>query len=250
DAERRGPHAAAPIVDADFEDVENDDAQERGFGRRLRAERRRATALARLDDLDPIAERVFNDEFFAALRVQPKELERALRKARRRAEAREKNRMTPLRALGWSAWIGVIAATSFVVYAYRNNIVAIWPKAAGAYAVVGIDANPFGLKIENVEHRIAMSTGGPTIEITGDLKNDGADPAKTPLMQAEALDAHGELLSRWTFNLDETEVPGGESAEFSTRAPAPEGVTEVALSFAPETSAQKTSIGELLKRDK
>lgn len=227
----------AVIVDADFVDVDDeDDDGARGFGRRVRAERRRATALARLDDLDPVAERVFNDEFFAALRVQPKELEKALRKARRRAEAREKNRMTPMRALGWSAWIGVVAATGFVAYAYRDDIVALWPNTAGAYAVVGIDAQPAGLRIAEVSHRLAMSTSGPTIEITGALKNDAANPLPAPLIQAEALGPRGELLSRWTFRLDEETVAEGALAPFSTRAPAPEGVVEVALSFAPQAA--------------
>lgn len=230
-----GESAEAVIVDADFEDVEKDDDEAaRGFGRRLRAEKRRATALARIEDLEPVAERLFNDEFFAALRVQPKELERAIRKARRRAEAREKNRLTPLRAFGWSAWLGIVAATCFVGYAYRNDIVALWPKAAGAYAVVGIEANPYGLKIEHVAHRLAMSTSGPTIEITGNLRNEGDGPVKPPLMQAEALGPKGELLSRWTFTVETQEVARGASADFITRAPAPEGVVEVALSFAPE----------------
>jgi predicted Zn finger-like uncharacterized protein len=230
----------ARIVDADFEDVDDDDLEprERGFGRKLRAERRRATALARLDDLDPVAERVFNDEFFAALRVQPRELERAIRKARRRAEAREKNRLTPLRALGWSAWAGVVAATIFVTYTYRDNIVAMWPEAAGAYAVVGVEAAPHGLKIESVSHRLAMSTTGPTIEISGSLKNDGEETAPPPLMQAEALGARGELLSRWTFKVESDEIVQGASAEFTTRAPAPEGVVEVAISFAPAKSVK------------
>lgn len=230
----------ARIVDADFEDVDDDDLEtrERGFGRKLRAERRRATALARLDDLDPVAERVFNDEFFAALRVQPRELERAIRKARRRAEAREKNRLTPLTALGWSAWAGVVAATVFVTYTYRDNIVAMWPETAGAYAVVGVEAAPHGLKIESVSHRLAMSTTGPTIEISGSLKNDGDETAPPPLMQAEALGGKGELLSRWTFKVESDEILQGASAEFTTRAPAPEGVVEVAISFAPDKSVK------------
>lgn len=239
----------AAIVDADFEDIEGegDAGDERGFGRRARAERRRATALARLDDLDPVAERVFNDEFFAALRVQPRDLEKALRKARRRAEAREKNRMTPLRALGWSAWIGLVAATAFVGYAYRDDIVARWPNTAGAYAVVGVDPKPSGLKIESVTHRLAMSTSGPTIEITGSLKNEGEQTLAPPLMQAEALGPKGELLSRWTFAVDADKVAKGESAQFATRAPAPEGVVEVALSFAPEKTA-RPGINDLLTR--
>lgn len=239
--------ADAAIVDADFEDVGDEAEKERGFGQRLRAERRRATALARIDDLEPVAERLFNDEFFAALRVQPKELERAIRKARRRAEAREKNRLTPLRALGWSLWLALVAAAVFSAYSWRDDIVSLWPKAAGAYAVIGIEAGPQGLRIGQVAHRLAMSTAGPTIEITGTLRNDAAAPLSPPLMQAEALGPRGELLSRWTFTVEAETIAPGASAAFVTRAPAPEGVVEVALTFAPEKTPVP-SIGDLLRR--
>ncbi|MCB2098209.1 MAG: zinc-ribbon domain-containing protein [Parvularculaceae bacterium] len=252
-ADRGGSSKAQPIVDADFEDVDAapradqyDDPIAKGFGRKAREDRRRATALARMEDLEPVAERIFNEEFFTALRVQPKELERAIRKARRRAEAREKNRLTPLRAIGWSAWIGAIAACAFVAYSYRNNIVAMFPNAKTAYDAVGIEANPYGLKIEGVTHRVAMSAQGPVIEILGRLRNDEKGDVAPPLLQAEALGADGELLSRWTFSARAEKVRAGAFADFSTRAPAPEGVAEVLLSFAPAEGV-KLSVDQLLK---
>jgi hypothetical protein len=253
-AEAPRARRADPIFDADFEDLESDfrhddrddgaAAAERGFGRKIREERRRATALARIEDLDPIAERVFNDEFFAALRVQPKELERAIRKARRRAESREKNRLTPMRALGWSAWIGAIGATLFVSYAYRDKIVAFFPNAASAYRAVGLEANPYGLKIEGVTHRLAASTAGPAIEILGRIANQSDTAQPAPMLLAEALGAKGEVLASWTFAARATKVQPGASIDFETRAPAPAGVAEVALSFAP-TEGVKVSVGEL-----
>lgn len=249
-ADRKGK--APAVVDADFEDVDApradyiDDPLSKGFGRKVRDDRRRQTALARLEDLDPVAERIFSEEFFTALRVQPKELERAIRKARRRAEAREKNRMTPLRAIGWSAWVGVTAACVFVGYSYRNNIVAMFPNAKTAYDAVGIEANPYGLKIEGVTHRVAMSPQGPVIEILGRLRNEERADAISPMLQAEALGADGEVLSRWTFAASAEKVRAGEFADFSTRAPAPDGVSEVLLSFAPAEGV-KVSVGDILK---
>lgn len=228
----------ATIVDADWEDVDEiSGGPSRGFGRRVRAKRRRATALARMDDVRRFDPDVFDDEFFASLKVTPRELEKALKKARRRAEYRDKNRMTPLRAFGWSAWVAAVAGTIYAVVAYRDEIVKIAPSTADAYAVVGIEANPYGLAIEDVRHRLAMSTGGAMIEITGSLKNDGDAVVEAPLLQAEALGPRGELLSRWTFTPSQAEVLNGASIDFSTRAPAPEGVAEVALSFAPTKSA-------------
>lgn len=238
EAEREDRRAS--VLDAYFEHVEEEEKARKSFGRRPD---RRETALARIEDLEPIAERVFNEEFFAALRVQPRELERAIRKARRRAEARAKNRLTPMRAFGWAVWLGAVGATAFVVYSYRDAIVARWPETAGAYAVIGVEANPYGLAIEGVAHRLAMSTAGPTIEITGRLRNDTEAPVTAPLMQAEALGPRGELLARWTFAAEPRVVPAGQRAAFMTRAPAPEGVAEVALTFAPASRAPRAAAG-------
>lgn len=227
----------AYVVDADWEDVNDIQAAHGpGFGRRVRADRRRATALARMEDVRPFGPETLDEEFFASLRVTPRELERAIRKARRRAETREKNRLTPLRVVGWAAWLAVIATAGYALFFYRDVIVKAAPKAADAYAVIGIEANPYGLAIENVRHRLAMSTGGPTIEITGNLRNETGKTVTAPLLQAEALGPKGELLARWTFTAGETQVTENGSVEFITRAPAPEGVAEVALSFAPEKS--------------
>ncbi|MEM6413788.1 MAG: zinc-ribbon domain-containing protein [Pseudomonadota bacterium] len=216
-------------------------------GARLREQKRRATALMPIDDLDPIAEQMFKEEFFKALRVQPKELERAIRKARRKAEAREKNRMTPLKAVGWSVWVSVVCATIFLGYAYRDNVVAMFPNAAQAYHVIGIDASPYGLRIEDVQHRVAMSTNGPTIEISGKLLNNGAKAISPPKLQAEALDRNGALLSRWTFTARSETIAANGTVSFETRAPAPEGVAEVALTFVP-TEGVKLPIGSLTYR--
>lgn len=242
----------ATVVDADFEDVGApwtdyiNDPLTKGFGRKAREERQRATAIARTEDLEPLAEKLFNEEFFTALRVQPKELERAIRKARRRAEARWKNRLTPFRAIGWSAWFSAIAACIFVGYSYRNDIVAMFPGAKGAYDAVGIEANPYGLRIEGVTHRVAMSAEGPVIEILGRLRNDAVGEVVPPLLQAEALGADGKVLSRWTFPARADKIRAGATTDFSTRAPAPEGVSEVLLSFAP-TEGVKLFVGDLLK---
>lgn len=246
-SQRRDPRDAT-VVDADFVALDSgrddgDDFEfERGFGRKVRAGRRRSTALARIDELAPVAERVFNDEFFAALNVQPRELERAIRRARRKAESRQKNRITPLRALGWTLWIGVVTISLFAVFAYRDNIVAMFPNTASAYQAVGLEADPPVLKIEGVSHRLAMSTQGPTLEIVGRLRNASPAAMSAPLLQAEALDRNGDLLSRWTFEAHASEVGPDQTVDFFTRAAAPDGVREVTLSFAPAEGA-RVSIG-------
>jgi len=91
-----------------------------------------------------------------------------------------------------------------------------------------------------------MSTEGPVIEILGRLRNEEKAAVAPPLLQAEALGKDGEVLSRWTFPAQAEQVAAGETANFSTRAPAPDGVNEVLLSFAPAEGV-KVSVGDLLK---
>ena len=267
-------NAQEDIVDADWEDVDHSAAAQppdtdpapqvegegksggdrrRGFGRRAtdhaKAEstvtedpRSSGSEIARLADVSPFDPEEFDEEFFSSLKVTPKALARALKRTRRRAESRRKNRLTPFRLFGWTIWLAAVAGAAYGVVAFRDEIVKIAPKTADAYAIIGIEANPFGLAIENVEHRLAMSTAGPTIEINGKLKNMGDEAVAAPLLQAEALGPRGELLSRWTFSPNDTEVLEGATIDFITRAPAPDGVAEVALSFAPT----KSPVSELL----
>lgn len=178
-------------------------------------------------------------EIFASVNVQPRELERALKRVRRKAEARDKNRLTPMRIAGWASLFIVVATTLYAGYHYRNDMVRIWPGSSKVYAVVGINAKPYGLSLENINHRVALSTTGLIVEISGELHNQGEKPIAPPLLQAEALDIHGRLLSRWTFNPDQPLVKGADFVSFKTRSSAPEGIVEVVLSFAPEKS--KTS---------
>ncbi|MEL6790747.1 MAG: zinc-ribbon domain-containing protein [Pseudomonadota bacterium] len=248
-----GPRTAQPargdrVVDTDWQEV--------GGAKRWTGEERRGVEQA---SLRPTIKRVEEDagerstidriqkarqqglkdapgEVFTAIKVQPRELERALKKVRRKAEAREKNRLTPLRVLGWMALGCVTAGFLFGGYHYRDDIMRQFPGTAKAYARLGIDAKPFGLSLENISHKVALSTSGPVLMIQGELHNDGTKLIVTPLLQAEALDGRGRLLASWTFAPEQSSVPSRSFAAFATRNPAPEGVTEVILSFAPKKS--------------
>jgi len=147
--------------------------------------------------------------------------------------------LTPLRIVGWIGLFFVVGTFLFGGYRYRDDVVRIVPGSAKVYASIGIDASPYGLSLKNIDHRIALSTTGPIVEISGELHNQSEKPIKPPLLQAEALDVHGALLARWTFHPDEDYVTGGGRVSFSTKASAPEGIVEVVLAFAPDESKIK-----------
>lgn len=239
------------IVDTDWEEVQgsrpanpdpsNYTRQERPQQRDREQRTERSNSFAQIDETS-----LHNDqtdvagEVFAAINVQPRELERALKKVRRKAEARQKNMLTPLRVFGWMMLVSVFCALVYGGYHFRQQVVDTFPGAAKAYAVIGIDAKPFGLSLENINHRIGRSTTGPVLEISGELHNEGEKLIRTPLLQAEALDIRGELLASWTFSPEQSSVPSGSWTTFATRNPAPEGVVEVVLSFAPQKSTARS----------
>ncbi|MEM9169327.1 MAG: hypothetical protein AAGC56_06695 [Pseudomonadota bacterium] len=239
------PAAKEPVLRAER------DGGDAAFGRRPAAPDASAAAvsavegraLAPIDAIDEAAERVFNEAFFKALRVQPKDLERAIRRARRRAESREKNRLTPARAAGWALWVGVVGAAGYGLFAYRENVVEAWPQAEAAYDAVGLEVSAAALAIEDVAQRLAMSTQGPTLEVTGRLANRTAETLAAPRMQVEAVSAAGDLLARWTFDIGVASVPGNAATPFTTRARAPEGVAEIFVSFAPAVAGPRVGPG-------
>ena len=175
-------------------------------------------------------------EFHAAISVQPRELEEALHRIRRKTEVREKNRLTPGRVFGWMMLVSLSLAGLFSAYHFRDNIVSILPASEKLYASFGIQANPFGLSLENLSHRVAMSTAGPILEISGELHNGSLDTRPPPLLLAEVLDGRGKLLASWTFAADPISIAPGQHIAFTTRYPAPDGLTDVVLSLAPEKS--------------
>ena len=178
-------------------------------------------------------------EVFASVSVQPRELENALKRVRRKAKAREKNRLTPLRLVGWAMLLSAVCGLFFAGYTFRDEIVRFAPGSAAVYATVGIEASPYGLDLQNIDYRVALSTTGPVIELTGELLNEDERAIAPPLLLAEALDMRGKLLASWTFDVDQAEIAAGDIASFSTRAPAPEGMVEVVLSFAPQESVKR-----------
>ncbi len=236
--------ATDTVVDTDWQEVSNNAAHHKNDHKNHEAETRKrphqkgASVSSNATIISPVAadDPTAPSEVFAAVNVQPRELERALKRVRRKAEARDKNRLTPMRVMGWASLLAVICTLVYSGYHYRDDIVRIAPASAKVYASVGIDASPYGLSIKNINHRVALATTGPIVEIFGELHNQSEKSITPPLLQAEALNVHGKLLASWTFNPDDLLVRGNGKVSFSTRAPAPEGIAEVVLSFAPEKS--------------
>ncbi|MEM9233160.1 MAG: hypothetical protein AAGA69_02850, partial [Pseudomonadota bacterium] len=141
-------------------------------------------------------------------------------KFRERIRARERNRLTPMRCVGWSAW--VLAAVSLVVVlGDRDLMERTWPKSADAYAILlGAPEIPATLQLENVTTRYALSLEGPVLEIRGTVVNVGEAPV-LPLLE---LSVDGQpVVAQEAVAISEVSVPVRGERPFVVRAMVPEG---------------------------
>jgi len=152
----------------------------------------------------------------------------ALDDVRARAQARERARLTPAKAAGWAAFVGVAAALFAGLYAWRADVVALWPKAATAYALVGERINTRGLAIVVSGHRIGVEGGRSVLEIEGEVQNVSDDPTLVPLLRGSLTGEAGERHV-WTFAASAESLAPGERAAILGRAPAPDSASQLEL---------------------
>lgn len=140
---------------------------------------------------------------------------------RARSEARRRKVRLATEGAGW---IGVAAAFIVVLggaVVMRADIVSAFPRAAGAYAAVGLETHPLGLAVEELAASFEESDGAPALVVEGIVRNTTGRMRRTAPLKAMALDANGEVLAEWVVMLESTALPGGGSEHFRTLMTAP-----------------------------
>ncbi|XBQ14866.1 MAG: DUF3426 domain-containing protein [Oceanicaulis sp.] len=140
-----------------------------------------------------------------------------------RARAADRARKTRLAVEG-AGWAGVAACLAVVLgaaFLFRVDVVQAWPRAAGAYAAVGLDVDPVGLAVENLDAQLTETGEGPVLVVEGVVRNTiGRDRRLSPL-KAQILDAGGAVLAEWPVALESPYLVSGASERFRTTFPAP-----------------------------
>ncbi|MGV6802287.1 MAG: zinc-ribbon domain-containing protein [bacterium] len=147
---------------------------------------------------------------------------------------KERNRLTPLRLVGWAGWLSVCVGLIIGLLISKENVMSIWPATEKLYALMGATAEEDPIEISNFAHRYAMSNKGPVIEMRGTLFHTGDEQIPTPLLEATAYDANNAMLASWVF-----EIPGASLLQpqmelpFLTRTLAPEGIVRLEIDTLP-----------------
>lgn len=140
---------------------------------------------------------------------------------RARAATRAKRNRATVEGAGWAGVAVCLLAVLGAAFVFRVDVVEAWPRAAGAYAAVGLDVDPIGLVVEGLEAELIEEDGAPVLVVEGVVRNTAGRIRPTAPLAAVVLDEHGAVLAEWALALESPDLDAGASERFRTTFPAP-----------------------------
>ena len=160
-----------------------------------------------------------------------------------RAKAEQQRRLRRAAAHGvvWAGLASVFVGLLGAAWLFRVEVVQMAPRAASAYAAVGLRVNPTGLEFEAVSAKAAPNDPGKII-ISGALRNVREREIVAPPVRVALLDAHGAEIVHAVVRIDAAPVLPGKVQGFAAIIPDPgaHGV-DVGVDFAPEAPPVKAA---------
>jgi len=109
-------------------------------------------------------------------------------------QARRRIRKSIVAGAVWGG-LGVFALALVATAAiFRVDIVHMWPRTAGAYAMVGMPVNPTGLAPEGVQAAPSLQNGRLAVIVSGMVRNVETHPRDAAALKVSLLDKSGHAL--------------------------------------------------------
>lgn len=147
------------------------------------------------------------------------ELPRAFRA---RAEQQRRLRRAAAQGAVWAAMASVFIGLLASAWLFRVEVVEAFPRAAGAYDMVGIPVNPVGLDFEAMSAREAPNQPGMVL-VAGALRNVRDEEIVAPPVRVALLDEHGAEVGFRVIPIDAAPVLPGKVQGFAALIPDPGG---------------------------
>ncbi|MBW8305130.1 MAG: zinc-ribbon domain-containing protein, partial [Brevundimonas sp.] len=147
------------------------------------------------------------------------ELPRAFRA---RAEQQRRLRRAAAHGVVWAGIASGFAALLASAWLFRVEVVELAPRAAAAYAAVGLTVNPTGLEFEAVSARAAPNDPGMVL-ISGALRNVRDEERIAPPVRVALLDRQGAEIGHAVVRIDAAPVLPGKVQGFAAMIPDPGG---------------------------
>jgi hypothetical protein len=122
---------------------------------------------------------------------------------------------------------------AMALVALREKIVRIAPRAAAAYAAIGLPVNVLGLELSGLRSHVEPEGARKALLVEGWIVNLRGDPNPLPPLVLALRGADGQDKYAWTTRAPKARLEGGEKVTFHARlASPPEDGVEVLAHFA------------------
>jgi predicted Zn finger-like uncharacterized protein len=139
---------------------------------------------------------------------------------RARAEQQRRLRRAATHGVVWAGIASGFAALLGSAWLFRVEVVEMAPRAAAAYAAVGLTVNPTGLDFEAVSAKPLPDDPGKVL-VSGALRNVRDNERIAPPVRVALLDAHGAEIGHAIVRIDAAPVLPGKVQGFAVVIPDP-----------------------------
>ena len=139
---------------------------------------------------------------------------------RARAEQQRRLRRAATHGVVWAGIASGFAALLASAWLFRVEVVELAPRAAAAYAAIGLTVNPTGLDFEAVSAKPLPNDPGKVI-VSGALRNVRDNERIAPPVRVALLDAHGAEIGHAVIRIDAAPVLPGKVQGFAAVIPDP-----------------------------
>ena len=153
-----------------------------------------------------------DDTLFDPKPLPADELPRAFRD---KVHTQKKVRQAAVTGAIWAAMLGMLVLIVGGALVMRQDVARLWPRTAGAYAMVGLPVNLVGLVIESQHAQPALKDGHAAVVVTGALRNVAGRPVAAPALRISLLNTAGKPVAVKIADPGGARIPPGEVRRFS-----------------------------------
>ncbi|MCA8902312.1 MAG: zinc-ribbon domain-containing protein [Hyphomonas sp.] len=110
-----------------------------------------------------------------------------------REQRRQKSRFAAL--MSWIVMAGAFFSMGVGAIVLRNDVVKVWPQAAGAYKMAGFRVNRFGIEFDAIERSRTFNDTVPVVTVSGRAINVARSTVHTPLVRVDLKDERGRTVA-------------------------------------------------------